>query len=140
MSHGEFYLSRAQTTLKTAESLLGRKEQDWVNIYFLAGLSVEHAMWAVRCRKGRLMEADYHVVPGHSLQRLLNHAGLNIDLTSATRQNGKLWPNWLAVRDWDSNRRYQQVGPVLAKDTLEAVRSYKYGVMSWLKEVYQSLP
>lgn len=136
---GDLLMSRAEETLSSAR-FLRRQNMDWVNVFYLSGLSVEHALWAVRCRNARLTEADYKACPGHDLRRLAIHAGLSCALRDQKQKSKGFRSFWQTVSDWDSNARYRRVSQADAKDFFLAVENTSNGVMRWLRDHYLTLP
>lgn len=132
-------MGRAEETLRAATTIR-QQNRDWTNVFYLSGLAVEHALWAVRCRRAFLMEADYMAVPGHSLARIAAHAGLGAALADEGRKRKGFRVNWVAITDWDSNSRYRSVSAPDAKELHLAVSNSTNGAMRWLRESYQTLP
>ena len=116
---GDCFISQANETVELA-MYARQQNRHWVNVYFLSGLAVEHALWGVRCRSTRLTEADYEVVPGHNLNKLLIHSGAVDEFRIQMRKTRGLRTNWMVVKDWDSNRRYRRVSQSDAKEIHQA--------------------
>lgn len=139
MHGGDFCVGRAEETLKLAQSAR-QQNRDWVNVFYLSGLSVEHMLWGIRCKRANLMNADHTEAPGHSLSRIAIHAGLQLCLEAETKKRRSFSINWKVVCDWDSNARYRQVSKRDASDMFLAVANPQHGVMPWLRGRYQTLP
>ncbi|MFC3643031.1 hypothetical protein [Aquibium oceanicum] len=136
--HADWTFGRAEETLLTADRLR-QNGRDWPNIYYLSGLAVEHALWAIRVRRAMLTSPDYHkVTPHHDLNKIAVHCGLVEELKRTIRGNRAFHMNWRTVCDWDNNSRYQRVSAQDAKDMCLAVNNPTSGVMPWLRNIYQT--
>lgn len=98
-SQGKFLFGRADATLRSAHKLR-QQNRDWPNVYYLSGLAVEHALWAIRCECHGLAEPDFQTLPNHRLDRIAEHAGLSADLKARCRANRDFHLNWKTVTDW----------------------------------------
>lgn len=127
---------RAEETLRSAIALR-RANRDHVNLYFLSGLAVEHALGAIRTKRAGLRRPDYEALrPTHHLGRLARHGGLEEELAQTMRRSHAFSAHWRAVVTWVSNARYAKVGAREALDLHNAVSDARTGVMPWLRTIY----
>jgi len=125
----------AYLRLKEADALYRAELYD--GVAYLCGYCIEFALKARICKvlgvseypdAGRLRQA-YAV---HDLSQLLLLAGLQPKVGPA---NAELFKNWSIAAEWRPERRYDPPGTFtrqMAHDLLEAIRSRRNGVLTWL--------
>ena len=139
MAGDEWQIARARATLSSADRLKATG-QDWPNVYFLAGLAVELALWAIRLRGAGLVECDHqNVRPQHDLSALALLANLREAIRCECNSNRGFQQNWRTVCDWDSNARFEKVTRQDAVDLMVAVNNPNNGVMAWLEKHFQAM-
>jgi HEPN domain-containing protein len=79
--------------------------------YYLAGYAVECALKA--CIAKRTQQYDFpekgaHRYFSHDLDDLLGFANLKVELEQASRTNPALRKNWIILRNWSEEARYER--------------------------------
>jgi hypothetical protein len=123
----------AKLRLKDAKILLAAGQYD--GAYYLAGYAVECALKA--CIIKKLRTSDSWPEKGfsfdcwkHDLNLLADLAGLRVAIENA----GQVTKNWLIVKDWTENRRYEHgATKQTASDLYNAINDPANGVFQWLK-------
>jgi HEPN domain-containing protein len=105
--------------------------------YYLAGYAVELALKAVISR-AFLAEAIpsprfVRDIYSHDLDSLLNVAGLRAELDSERASNERFAANWLLVRDWSEQSRYELTKTEDARYLIEAIDHPKEGILAWIR-------
>ena len=123
--------------VKEAKSLLDQGH--FAGAYYLAGYSVECAMKACIAKQTQRYDfPDKKFINDsytHDLKRLLVTAGLGQAFATDESANDELARNWVIVKDWSQDTRYQYaVQDKVARDLYSAITSRKNGVLSWLKK------
>ncbi|SPF52791.1 conserved hypothetical protein [Candidatus Sulfopaludibacter sp. SbA4] len=104
--------------------------------YYIAGYAVECALKACIARKTNQDDfpprdaARYYV---HDISRLLEGAGLGPVLEKEAGQDPVFERNWIAVKDWTEETRYQSRGQKQAEEILTAINDPQHGVLQWLR-------
>ena len=108
-----------------------------IGSYYLAGYAVECALKACIAKRTRRHEfpakADYvRRLYTHDLEDLLRLAALEDQLKDDMSRNGSLAKNWLIVKGWSEESRYESSG-LNGKDLHSAVAGPD-GVLLWIKQ------
>ncbi len=69
----------------------------------------------------------------HKIELLVDVAGLVSQQQTEAAANPAFANNWLIVRDWDENARYQLWTELQARRLVEAVTNPTIGVLPWIK-------
>jgi HEPN domain-containing protein len=126
----------ARLRLKEAQLLL--RAGCWEGAYYLGGYAVECLLKACIARK-----IERHDFPDrdrtnqsytHDLEKLLLLAELKEVFKEAGRQDSELARNWLTVREWWEQSRYEKHSQEEAEKLLNAIQRRKSGIYSWLKK------
>jgi hypothetical protein len=140
--HAEAWSASAERELNTAE-VLRATGQDWPNVYWHAGFSVEMMLKAIRVKQDNLEEwpPSDKVKKWHNIVVLMENALLKAAVTSASSRDKTFGAYWLTVKDWEQERRYPGNLPTErdARDLLLAVTNHTSGVMRWLLQTYHSI-
>ena len=125
----------ADRHLQESKALLGAGFPE--GAYYLAGYAVECALKA--CIAKRTREHDF---PGkgsnkyysHDLEDLLGFAELTVELESVLPTNPAMKANWIIVKNWSEESRYEK-GKTRqeADDLLAAIEDRKGGLLPWLR-------
>lgn len=121
----------AEVRIAEAEVLLKAKKYD--GAYYLAGYAVECGLKA--CVAKRTARYDYpdkdlaYQCYTHKLQKLLELVGLHALLVAGSR----LESNWVTVRDWDEQTRYERKTRLEAEGLFLAITDPAHGVLPWIK-------
>jgi hypothetical protein len=107
--------------------------------YYLAGYAVECALKACIAKQTR--RYDFPPDPRsvarmytHNLESLLDIAGLRADLDADAHSDPAFARNWVAVKDWSEQARYQVWTLSQAELLVEAIADDDHGVMRWLRQ------
>lgn len=106
--------------------------------YYLAGYAVECALKAGIARQFR--EHDFPdketVVDSytHDLVKLVRVAGLEAKLNEALALSKDFKLNWLIVKDWSEESRYENRGEAQAEALIVAVADPAFGVLGWIQQ------
>ncbi|MGH7169195.1 MAG: HEPN domain-containing protein [Gemmataceae bacterium] len=132
------FKAMARIRLREARVLLKNKCYD--GAYYLAGYAVECALKACIAKMtkrhdfpDKKMVLDSYT---HSLQLLIKLAGRNPDLDAEMTADAEFNNNWIVVRDWTEESRYQQHAEKKARDLLQAITNRKHGVMRWIRRFW----
>lgn len=137
---------RANDWVAGAETLLAAGQ--WSLAYYLAGYAVEFALKS--CVLSRMIETgavfrEQLTIGGkqkkweardfrtHSLDELVDLAGLRAELDGRRSQPDGFSANWLLVREWRSDSRYERHEQSKAEDLLKAIAVDPDGVLSWVR-------
>src|SRR5262249_566845 len=69
----------------------------------------------------------------HSISELVRQAGLESQQHQDAGANPELRRNWLIVKDWTENSRYQTASHQRAKKLYAAIAHQANGVMQWVR-------
>jgi hypothetical protein len=125
----------ADERLVDAQTLLAA--QRWSGAYYLTGYAVERAIKA--CIAKLTNQYDFpdksyaQSCFTHNLETLMLLARLKVDLDGEISSNLGFAANWLTVKDWKEDSRYQTKTEPEAVDFLGAVRNNSDGVLPWIK-------
>lgn len=125
----------ARTRLREAQLLMDGGS--FPGAYYLTGVAVECAIKACIARKTeefefpdmKRVQESWH----HDLPKLLNTAGLNDELTKRIVNDKQFEANWLTVRDWKIDSRYEQKLAAEARAIFEATTNASHGVLPWIE-------
>jgi len=111
------------------------RERLFEGSYYLAGYAVECALKACIAKQTRECDFPDKVAVNksysHDLDQLLGVAGLKPALRSGPQ---RLQVNWAVTKDWSEEKRYDlSVSQRESADILTACTSWKYGVLTWLR-------
>lgn len=112
----------------------------WSAAYYVAGYAVECGLKA--CVLVRLAAEPEVIFETrrfsencwtHSALELVKLAGLEAARAADTAANPALLKNWLTVKDWTEQSRYQAVSHQKAKKLYAAITHKPVGVMQWIR-------
>jgi hypothetical protein len=123
--------------LRTREAAALLRTRNPIGSYYLAGYAIECALKACIAKQTRRHEfpakADYvRRLYSHDLEDLLRLAALEDQLRSDMKANDALARNWLVVKGWSEESRYESAG-LSGKDLHSAVAGPD-GVLLWIKQ------
>ncbi len=107
--------------------------------YYLAGYALECALKACIAKQTkehdfpdkRIVDKSYT----HSLETLIEVAGLKKELDDEIQSNGMFSKYWNVVKDWKESVRYEAgITEKRAADLYLAIDDAKHGVLQWLKK------
>lgn len=117
-----------------ARVLLDNQRYD--GAYYLSGYVIECGLKA--CIAKRVKEFEFpdkklaNDCYTHNLENLIKTAGLETDLKNELKkQNFKF--NWVVVKDWTEESRYQKHLEQVARDIYSAIADQGNGVFEWVK-------
>jgi HEPN domain-containing protein len=122
--------------LKAAASLL--EAGHWDSAYYLAGYAIECGLKA--CIAKNVHECDFpdkNTVNNsytHDLARLVRTAGLEQKLQQAEASSDDFKLNWVTVKDWTEDSRYEQRSDKEATAIVRAIESTPSGVLEWVMQ------
>jgi HEPN domain-containing protein len=125
----------AEERVRDAEALL--KAGQWSGAYYLTGYAVEFGLKACIAKltnqhdfpDKKLVQRSYT----HEIDVLLEVAGLVLQRKTDVTANPTLGANWLLVKDWDEEARYQLWTEPDARKLFVAVTDSTNGVLTWIK-------
>ncbi len=128
----------AKRWLVDAKSLLDNHH--WSAAYYLAGYAVECGLKAcVLARVGAAPEVIFdnrrfsENCWTHNLLELVKLAALEATRLANIAAKPGLGENWVVVKDWTENSRYQTTGHRKAKQLFAAITDKPNGVMQWIR-------
>lgn len=105
--------------------------------YYLAGYAVEFALKACIARltnQGDFPDKQFaQDCFTHSIERLVKLAALKPQRDADAAANSYLEANWIVVKDWTEESRYEQNTEADAKSLIEAITNVTNGVLPWIK-------
>ena len=125
----------ADERVRDAEALLASAQ--WSGAYYLAGYSVECALKA--CIAKLTNQDDFpnkdfaRQCHTHNIEDLVRAAGMKSNRVSDAIANPALGANWLVVRDWTEQSRYEQWTESQARQLFTAITDKATGVLPWIK-------
>jgi HEPN domain-containing protein len=129
----------ARMRLKEARILL--KNNCFEGAYYLAGYAVECALKA--CIAKKVKRYDFpdktftNKIYTHEMQKLIDAAGLELQLRQLTGQNNNFSLNWSIVKDWSEEKRYStNISKAVARDLYIAITGKNDGIITWLKTIW----
>jgi HEPN domain-containing protein len=105
--------------------------------YYLAGYAVEFELKAAIAS-----QIERHVLPDprfmrdvyqHDLVRLVSLAKLQVELTTARKANARFDANWIIVKDWSVESRYELIDRARSLAMVKAVGESQAGVFQWVQ-------
>jgi hypothetical protein len=127
----------ADLRLAEAVALLGLTPPMPDAAYYLAGYAVESALKACIAKL-----TAHHDFPNknfavkcftHKVQELVTLAGLESARVAAMAADAVLAANWLTVKDWSEESRYERWTVAEATALIDAIREPNHGVLQWVK-------
>lgn len=105
--------------------------------YYLTGLSVECALKSC-IAKQTVQHELMHLKRvqqywNHELEGLIKAAGLETSLNARAKAEKEFGDNWLTVKDWKVDSRYETKSGAEAKGIYEAASDAKCGILEWIK-------
>ena len=127
----------ADLRLAEAEALLGLTPPMPDAAYYLAGYAVECALKACVAKLTALHDfpdKDFAVKCfTHKAKELVPLANLEGARTAAMAADPALAANWLIVKDWTVESRYERWTVSAATALIDAIRDPTHGVLQWVK-------
>lgn len=125
----------ALSRIADAECLL--RNRRYAGAYYLAGYAVECGLKACISKQTRRHsfpnKAKVDKMYKHDLPALATLAKPVIDLDATLQSDANFSTNWLVVRDWTEQTRYQVVDRSRAEGLITAINDPKHGVLKWLR-------
>lgn len=125
----------ARTHLQAVRLLLDG--QAFSGAYYLTGLAVECAIKAcIACTTEEFDFPDFKRAQdswNHDLIKLLNTAGLTDAMTIRGASDPAFKANWLTVKDWKVDSRYEQKPEAEARSIYNATTDVTHGVLPWIE-------
>ena len=127
----------ADLRLAEAVALLGLTPPMPDAAYYLAGYAVECALKA--CIAKRTAQYDFPDKTfaakcfTHKAKELVPLAGLESARAAARAADTILAGNWLIVKDWSEESRYERWTVIQAAALIDAIREPNHGVLQWVK-------
>ena len=127
----------ADLRLAEAVALLGLTPPMPDGAYYLAGYAVECALKACIAK-----QTAQHDFPDknfatkcftHKAKELVPLAGLESARAASMAADASLAANWLIVKDWSEDSRYERWTVAEATALLDAIREPSHGVLQWVK-------
>lgn len=125
----------AEDRLRDAEALLGAGR--WSGAYYLAGYAVECALKASIAKltneydfPDKKLANDCYT---HDINKLFRLAELEEQWERDIAANDTLAANWLIVKDWNEESRYQQKTQAEVESLFRAAADNENGVMQWIR-------
>jgi len=126
----------ADSRIEEATVLLERSH--WTGAYYLTGLGVECALKA--CLAKAVRQGDFpdksfiNQAYTHKLEDLAKLDGeLWVSMKNEIDLNVKLASNWSTVKQWQDDKRYEEVERVDAESLFVATTEPVTGVMEWIR-------
>lgn len=105
--------------------------------YYLTGLAIECALKACIARATEAFEfPDFRRAQdswNHDLSKLLNAAGLTDEMKQRSTTDAAFEANWLAVKDWKVESRYEQRPEAQARSIYNATTDLTHGILPWIE-------
>ncbi len=125
----------AELRAEEARILVRNRKQQ--GAYYLAGYAVECALKACIAKQTRKHEfppdRDYaREIYTHNLSKLLQQAGLEMQLQNEMKASPTLANNWNVVKTWSEDARYKVSG--LKGNDMYLALSGPNGVLTWLRK------
>jgi hypothetical protein len=125
-------LSRAR--LREARKLLRGGEPS--GSYYLSGYAIECGLKS--CIASHVRKSEFPVKQtvldsyNHDLEKLVGTAGLTVPLQQARKADSRFHANWMVVKDWRVDSRYEMRTKKQAGDMIKAIDDPNHGVMQWI--------
>jgi hypothetical protein len=127
----------ADLRLAEAEALLGLTPPMPAGAYYLAGYAVECALKACIAKLTARHDFPDKTFAAkcftHKARDLVPLAGLEGARAAAMAADPLLAANWLIVKDWSEESRYESRTVAEATDLIDAIREPNHGVLQWVK-------
>ena len=126
----------ASVRLREAKVLLDNDHPS--GAYHLVGIAIECALKA--CIAKQIVEHEFPDLKKvqeywkHELDKLVKAAGLEQSLLERAKSDLEFRDNWLTVKDWKVDSRYEEKPERTAADIYEAATNSVHGVLMWIKE------
>lgn len=110
----------------------------WSGAYYLGGYAVELALKA--CIAGQFKSATIpdrrfvERVHTHDLERLVEIAGLHLQLNAKLRSDPVFERNWQYAIGWSERARYVTIEQPVAAVFLNALSDGDHGVITWIQD------
>lgn len=128
----------AHIRLEDARVLLENKRYE--GAYYLCGYVVECGLKACIAKRTKQYDFPDKNLVGkvftHNLERLVELAGLKPDLDQEIKKDRIFKFNWLVVKDWSEEIRYQKHGEKKANGLYSAITDERGGVLQWIKKYW----
>lgn len=106
--------------------------------YYLAGYAVELALKACIAKSFHAQvipdKAFVSAIYTHSLESLLNTAGLLPQFKTDSQKNPQFAAAWGIVSKWTEGSRYELWDPISAATLIRAINDPQHGVFQWVKK------
>ncbi len=126
----------AMTRLKEVEVLL--KNRQYSGAYYLSGYVIECGLKACIAKQTQKFDfPDKKTVMDsytHDLEKLVKVAQLYPTLETARRSDPAFANNWLVVKDWSEESRYQKYSRQEATAIYLAITDPNQGVLQWVQQ------
>jgi HEPN domain-containing protein len=126
----------ARLRLREAHVLL--RSEHYQGAYYLCGYVIECGLKSCIAKQTRrydfpekkTVDASYT----HDLTKLVKVAGLQPVLEQEMKDDPVFGVNWLVVKDWSEESRYQERTKREAHDLYAAITNRTHGVLRWIKQ------
>ncbi len=112
-------------------------ESRYSGAYYLSGYVVECALKACIAKLTKRHDfPDRQAVRAytHDLSQLFTIAGLETKRDAGFRRDRDFRLNWLVVKEWKEQSRYELPGKQQAENLYDAVADPEHGVLRWIKQ------
>ncbi|HET6883671.1 MAG TPA: hypothetical protein VFI31_26190 [Pirellulales bacterium] len=123
--------------LRIAEASLLLENAQFSGAYYLAGYAVEcglKACIAKLTKQDDFPDKDANKCYTHDIEKLVVFAQLQSQRKTDSNADPDLGVNWLIVKDWTEESRYEKKGQPDAQRLIEAITDAKHGVLPWIKQ------
>jgi hypothetical protein len=111
---------------------------EYSGAYYLAGYSIECALKACFAKTVKRFDFPERDRAGkiftHRLLDLARIAGLEVEISVATKANRRLGGGWLLVCNWTEESRYATWTRDDAEAIIDAIAKTRDGVLPWIKQ------
>lgn len=125
----------AEERVRDADALL--KAGQWSGAYYLSGYAVECGLKACIAKLTSMFDfPDKDRAQRcftHNVDSLIRIAGLELQRKIEVNWNAAFARNWLLIKDWDEQARYQLWTESQARKLFAAVADTTNGVLQWIK-------
>ncbi len=125
----------AEERVRDADALL--KAGQWSGAYYLSGYAVECGLKACIAKLTSMFDfPDKDRAQRcftHNVDSLIRIAGLELRRKIEVNWNAAFARNWLLIKDWDEQARYQLWTESQARKLFAAVADTTNGVLQWIK-------
>lgn len=124
--------------LEDARVLLENERYD--GAYYLCGYVVECGLKACIAKQTKQYDfPDRNTVNQswtHDLEKLVGTADLGSCLAEEMKKDKQFKQNWVVVKDWSEESRYQRLGEQEARDLYSAITDKEGGVLQWIEQYW----